>query len=136
MWNGTDEHDTSDNRATVLNLADLISQNAAGRNAEPNHQEGKDNLGSHGCHIPCRKMTRGKRRCHVRWQEDVFLFTSSMYELIIAKIGHEVKLTLLRWLGQPLRAGVTIDDAATIIRARCVMCVVGATGRSSGHCKF
>jgi hypothetical protein len=69
-------------------------------------------------------------------QEDVFLFTSFMYELIIAKICHEVKMTLLRWLGQPLRAGMTIDDAATIVCAQCVMRVVGATGRSSGHCKF
>jgi hypothetical protein len=59
-----------------------------------------------------------------------------MYELIIAKICHEVKMTLSRWLGQPLRAGMTIEDAATNVRARCVMCVVGATGRSSGHCKF
>src|SRR5688572_10519220 len=67
MWNGTGEHDTSGNRATVLNLADLISQNAAGRNAKPDHQEGKDNPGSHGCHIPCRKMTRAKRRCHWRY---------------------------------------------------------------------
>src|SRR5215510_10171331 len=66
MWNGTGEHDTSSNRATILNLADLISQNAAGRNAKPDHQEGKDNPGSHGCHIPCRKTTRGKRRRYVR----------------------------------------------------------------------
>jgi len=47
-------------------------------------------------------------------QEDVFLFTSFMYELIIAKICHEVKMTLLRWAGRPLHAGMTIDDAATI----------------------
>ena len=69
-------------------------------------------------------------------QEDVFLFMSYLHELIIAKICHEVKMTLLRWLGQPLRAGMTIEDAATIVHARGVMCVVGATGRSSGHCKF
>jgi hypothetical protein len=69
-------------------------------------------------------------------QEDVFLFTGYLYGLIIAKICHEVKMTLSRWLGQLLRAGMTIDDAATIVRARCVMRVVGATGRSSGHCKF
>src|SRR5882724_9287468 len=105
MWNGTGEHDTSDNRATVLNLADLISQNAAGRNAEPNHQEGKDNLGSHGCHIPCRKMTRGKRRCHVRCARGCLSFHELYDELIIAKIGHEVKMTLLRWLGQPCVLG-------------------------------
>jgi hypothetical protein len=47
-------------------------------------------------------------------QEDVFLFTSFMYELIIAKICHEVKMTLSRWLGQPLRAEMTSDDVATI----------------------
>jgi hypothetical protein len=37
-------------------------------------------------------------------QEDVFLFMSYLRELIIAKICHEVKMTLLRRLGQPLRA--------------------------------
>jgi hypothetical protein len=47
-------------------------------------------------------------------QEDVFLFMSYLHELIIAKICHEVKMTLLRRLGQPLRAGMTSDDVATI----------------------
>jgi hypothetical protein len=47
-------------------------------------------------------------------QEDVFRFTSHMYGLIIAKIYHGVKLTLLGWLGHPLLAGMTPDDATTI----------------------
>jgi hypothetical protein len=69
-------------------------------------------------------------------QEDVFLFASCIYGLIIAKIWHGVKMTLSRWLGHLLRAGMTADDAATSGRARCVMGTVGATWRSAGHWKF
>jgi hypothetical protein len=69
-------------------------------------------------------------------QEDVFLSASCIYGLIIAKICHGVKMTLLRWLGHLLRAGMTIGDAAASVRARRVMGVVEATWRSAGHWKF
>jgi hypothetical protein len=69
-------------------------------------------------------------------QEDVFLSASCIRGLIIAKICHGVKMTLLRWLGHPLRAAMTIGDAATSVRACSVMGVVGATWRSAGHWKF
>jgi hypothetical protein len=83
----------------------------------------------------------GRRRAAINaamsgTQEDVFLFTSYACELIIAKICHEVKMTFLSRLEQPLRAGMTIDAAATIVRARCMMSVIGAIWLSLGHYKF
>jgi hypothetical protein len=69
-------------------------------------------------------------------QEDVFLSASCIDGLIIAKICHGVKMTLLRRLGPLLRAGMPIGDAATSVRAGRVMGVVGATWRSAGHRKF
>jgi hypothetical protein len=69
-------------------------------------------------------------------QEDVFLSASCIYELIIAKIRHGVKMTLSRGLGHLPRVGMAIGDTATSVRAGYVMGTVGATWRSAGHWKF
>ena len=69
-------------------------------------------------------------------REDVLPSASWIYGLIIAKICHGVKMTLLRWLGHLLCAGMTIGDAATSVRTGCMMGAVEATWRSAGHSKF